>query len=51
MALSAVDAPATTSQVNYKIQIFSTQNAGQFYFNYGGSGGTIGGFTVMEIAG
>ena len=51
MALSAVDAPATTSQVNYKIQIFSTQNSGQFYFNYGGSGGTKGGFSVMEIKG
>lgn len=52
MALSAVDEPATASQVNYKIQVFSTQNAGQFYFNYGGSGSTMkAGFTVMEIAG
>ena len=52
MALSAVDEPATASQVNYKIQIFSTQNATQFYFNYGGSGSTMkAGFTVMEIAG
>ena len=51
-ALSAVDSPATTSQVNYKIQVFSSQNAGQFYFNYGGSGSTMkAGFTVMEIAG
>ena len=51
MALSAVDSPSTASQVNYKIQIFSTQNSGQFYFNYNGSGGKIAGFTVMEIAG
>tara|TARA_Y100000766_G_scaffold284699_1_gene304239 strand:+ start:1585 stop:2076 length:492 start_codon:yes stop_codon:yes gene_type:complete len=50
-ALSAVDEPATASQVNYKIQVFSTQNAGQFYFNYVGASGNIGGFTVMEIAG
>ena len=52
MALSAVDEPATASQVNYKIQVFSTQNSGQFYFNYGGAGSTNkAGFTVMEIAG
>jgi hypothetical protein len=50
-ALSAVDEPATASQVNYKIQVFSTQNAGQFYFNYVGNSGNVGGFTVMEIAG
>ena len=50
-ALSAVDQPNTTSQVNYKVQVFGSQNTNHFYFNYHGSGGKTAGFTVMEIAG
>jgi len=50
-ALSAVDEPSTTSQVNYKVQVYALANSSQFYFNYGGNGSTAGGFTVMEIAG
>lgn len=51
MALSAVDEPATTSQVSYKIQVFSTFSSSTFYFNYSGAGSQKAGFTVMEIAG
>ena len=49
-AITGFDSPSSTSPVTYKIQIFSTQNSGQFYFNYGGAGSQMAHFTAMEIA-
>ena len=51
-ALSAVDEPATTSAITYKVQIYADIGTSNFYFNYGGiSNSSKAGITVMEIAG
>jgi hypothetical protein len=50
-AINGVDSPAASTAVTYKIQIFSTQNTGQFYFNYNGADNThVAHFIAMEVA-
>ena len=49
--INGVDSPAASTAVTYKIQIFSTQNTGHFYFNYGGADSTqVAHFIATEVA-
>jgi hypothetical protein len=50
-AINGVDSPAAATPVTYKIQIYSSSNTGNFYFNYSGLDSTqVAHFTAMEIA-
>ena len=50
-AINGVDSPAASTAVTYKIQIYSSQNTAQFYFNYGGADSTqVAHFIATEVA-
>ena len=50
-AVQGLDEPSTNSDVTYKIQVYTSTNGNDYYFNYGGANTGIANMTIFEIAG